>query len=524
METGKSIILAGFCLFLFIPGFAQGFNTNTAEGRKLGEVLNQKYNESRQSSGKSSSSSEASRSAVIGYYDAEAEKRKANEEYAKNQHYEWVRSMVEQRESAQVQEVSQSETILESNLSEVADDGKQSRQATWDFLHSLVYSKEAAEMQEGSLEQMADAARSAFEWVEIPSDMEFSPEMNVAYCDAAETAYEMEVERMAGVEVNDILQRTGVQISEEEMEEILLQGDIEDDERVADELCKKVAKKAKAGATYSKERLHAQICFDRAEVRRKRAIVNDFRTRTWSGYYSGERLREVLSDMTPSGPSAHVYTLSDGTRVGLLERKNIDKSVFVSIDSFLGGIMGLDNTPYFGWQKQMLIDGKDLPFTIREVGDIADRYFEQGNRVFHLTSHGLVVPETGAPSNAIRIGGNRLDASQAGELILASLSPEGIRRINTSGKSYAVVLHCCKVGAGEDSFAAALSKILSQAIPGAFVVASPDIVEAYWAKGVYTERIATPGMSWKVFKDGNITPEGGTDYVSAIDNYMTSHE
>ncbi len=138
---------------------------------------------------------------------------------------------------------------------------------------------------------------------------------------------------------------------------------------------------------------------------------------------------------------------------------------------------------------------------------------------FHIVAHGIV-PDSGFSANEIEIGGRFLNAEQVAGLILKHLKKYELM-LEMKKQPFSIVLHSCKAGCGENSFAAQLSECLEDKIRGLTVVAADDIVwlDSHSGSPYPSEKICStreqeqdssyPGKDWLVFKNGARIMRGG---------------
>lgn len=249
--------------------------------------------------------------------------------------------------------------------------------------------------------------------------------------------------------------------------------------------------------------------------------------------------------MELSIPTSHTktYHLSTGKSIDVLSRNDYERSAFVSADKTLEDIHLWKNSPYLWEQRHRkdnmaLMDKRDLTtWEVENFGQISESYFTGSNSTFHLAAHGLLDPNNAGSSGKIMIGGQELDAKETAELIKKAIdeSKDGFEYvINGLEQKFVVVLHCCNMAAGENSFAKQLSEELGEYLDDVCVVGAPDLVVCSmdWDKKEYTECVAsdwemrragTKGkieykQNWRVFKNGQDTGVGDKDYKTSVSN------
>lgn len=138
---------------------------------------------------------------------------------------------------------------------------------------------------------------------------------------------------------------------------------------------------------------------------------------------------------------------------------------------------------------------------------------------FHIVAHGIL-PNGGGSTKEIEIGGQYLKAEQVAGLILKHLRKYELL-LSLKKQPFSIVLHSCKAGYGENSFAAQLSRCLEDKIRGLTVIAADDIVwldnrsnSLYPSEKICSTRAqeqdsAYPGKDWLVFKNGVRMMRGG---------------
>lgn len=256
-----------------------------------------------------------------------------------------------------------------------------------------------------------------------------------------------------------------------------------------------------------------------------------------------KELHKCFVELSIPQPHTKTYHLSTGKAIDVLSQNDYERSTFVSVDKTLEEIRLWKNSPYLWEQRHRkdnlaLMDKRDLTaWEVENFGQISESYFTGSNSTFHLAAHGLLDPNDAGDSGKIKIGGQNLDAKETAELIKQAVneSKEGFHHlINAEEQKFVVVLHCCNMAAGENSFAKQLSEELGEYLDDVCVVGAPDLVVCSmdWDKKEYTECVAsdwemrragTKGkieykQNWRVFKNGQDTGVGDKDYKSSVSN------
>ena len=151
--------------------------------------------------------------------------------------------------------------------------------------------------------------------------------------------------------------------------------------------------------------------------------------------------------------------------------------------------------------------------------DAVQNWLRLEDNSFHIVAHGIV-PSSRFSANEIEIGGKLLNAEQVAGLILKHLKKYELM-LEMKKQPFSIVLHSCKAGYGENSFAAQLSAYLEDKIRGLTVVAADDIVwlDSHSGSLYPSEKICStraqeqdssyPGKDWLVFKNGERIMRGG---------------
>lgn len=216
-------------------------------------------------------------------------------------------------------------------------------------------------------------------------------------------------------------------------------------------------------------------------------------------------------------PQDNVYKLPNNKNVSVVEQTDFSMAKFVSMDKNLENV------------NLMLMDKRDLPkWEVRSAKTIMKEYFRQPN-TFHIAAHGLEDPN-GTSTQTILMGGQSLTAKETAVLMLETMQDYNII-LDAKEVPFSVVIHSCKSGMGDNSFAQQLSAILSESIENVAVIAAPDLIlTTLDESGKYSEAVISSPKNtspsswknWKIFKNGMSYMEGTTDYKTTIQKYVDS--
>lgn len=163
---------------------------------------------------------------------------------------------------------------------------------------------------------------------------------------------------------------------------------------------------------------------------------------------------------------------------------------------------------------------KDLPASIKQI----NIQYSKQEKSFHILAHGII-DKYMTSTNEVIIGGHSFKAKDIAELILEKMRKYEII-LKTKKEPFTVVIHSCKAGMGNNSFAQQLSGILAEKISDVAVIASPDLIWPYVQNGQYKEIIgpsraqANAGEHWIVFKNGKTYMDGTPDYNETAKKYL----
>ena len=250
-----------------------------------------------------------------------------------------------------------------------------------------------------------------------------------------------------------------------------------------------------------------------------------------------EAFDKCFQDYTDQHTRTENFILSTGKTVSSIVRCDFKRKAFISADETLKDVRLWYNSPYLWYLKhntgnKALFDDRKLKQWIYDgLENVSQKYFEEGENVFHILAHGLVVAGGKASANTISIGGQALNAKEVAELIKLSWKGPYNKSIyhnviNAKQKPFTIVVHSCLSANGDNNFAKQLSEELSGFLNNASVVGSPDVV---WARmyrdGTYTEEISSknakgepvgPPQRWRVYHNGKETNQGEYDYRSTV--------
>lgn len=248
--------------------------------------------------------------------------------------------------------------------------------------------------------------------------------------------------------------------------------------------------------------------------------------------------QECFNDMSLPQPHEDTITLSNGKVIKVLAQSDFERSAFVSADQLLADIQEWRDSPYL-WQMKhrrnnaAVMDGKDLSkWEIKNFEQISQSYFENSASTYHIAAHGLV-DERGVATDGIQIDGQRLNAAETAEFIIASMKDAFHYIINVKELPFVVIVHSCHVADGEDNFSSQLSKELAKYIPNATVVGAPQTVYCLEENGKYTEYAAPSNqlnqdnpqkLKWKTYKNGVNTQQGKYDYKETVSVVQKAQE
>ena len=215
--------------------------------------------------------------------------------------------------------------------------------------------------------------------------------------------------------------------------------------------------------------------------------------------YSKEEISEIadFENCFPqlSNPQPHKvkHTLQGGETVTTIERSDFKNHRFVMADP--------DNNKL----NIAIVDKTGLRYSDRDIESMLDDQFATGPGL-HLNAHG--VTDTAGRPIGVEMDGKVLDAKQTVELIMQTLNDFNIV-LDAMKYPFPIMLHTCNSGKGDDnSFAAEVSRLMSEKIANSTVVAADDVVYAAVAPGYYEEGVGADQnhidsqRPWKIFSNG----------------------
>lgn len=215
--------------------------------------------------------------------------------------------------------------------------------------------------------------------------------------------------------------------------------------------------------------------------------------------YTPEERAEIISykgcfpQLSNQKPHKVNHDVGNGIVVSTMERTDFANERFLAYDNDLSNL------------NIGLTDKVGLRYSDNDIKAMLDDQFGTGPG-FHINAHGIT--DNLGNSTGIQLNGKVIDAEQTANLIIQTLQDYNIV-INAMETPFPIVLHTCNSAKGNNnSFAAKLSKLLSEKMANCTVVAGDAPILATVGEGYYEEHVIGRNKAdkrpWKIFKNGKI--------------------
>ncbi len=220
-----------------------------------------------------------------------------------------------------------------------------------------------------------------------------------------------------------------------------------------------------------------------------------------------EAFEDCFTQLSKPEPHKTVHSISGDETVTTIDRTDFKNHRFLSTD------------PDYKKLNIGLVDKSGLRYSDSDIEAMLNDQFTTGPG-FHLNAHG-VTDEHGNPIG-IQMDGKVLNAEQVVGLIMQTLDDFNIV-LDAKGAPFPIVLHTCYSGKGDDdSFAAEVSRLMTEKIANSTVIAADDAVYAavlppdYYEESVGADQNHENSQRpWKIFKNGK-TQIGSKSYKSTM--------